>query len=55
MSPPQPIQVTAMLPDHPPAMFVWRGKRFRVARADGPERLHGEWTVEFRLEHPATP
>ena len=41
--PPQPVQVTAMLPDHPPAMFVWRGKRFRIAQADGPERLHGEW------------
>lgn len=41
--PPEPVQVTAMLPDHPPAMFVWRGKRHRVARADGPERMHGEW------------
>jgi protein ImuB len=43
LSPPEPVQVTAMLPDHPPAMFIWRSKRFRVARADGPERLHGEW------------
>lgn len=40
---PEAIDVTAMLPDHPPAMFVWRGKRFRVTQADGPERLHGEW------------
>jgi len=44
--PPEPVQVTAMLPDHPPAMFVWRGKQHRVARADGPERLHGEWWRE---------
>lgn len=43
LDPPQPIQVTAMLPDHPPAMFMWRGKRYRVVEADGPERLHGEW------------
>lgn len=43
---PEPIEVTAMLPDHPPAMFVWRGKRHRVAQADGPERLHGEWWRE---------
>lgn len=43
LSPPEAVQVTAMLPDHPPAMFIWRGKRFRVTRADGPERLHGEW------------
>ena len=27
-------------------MFVWRGKRHRVARADGPERMHGEWWRE---------
>jgi protein ImuB len=46
LDPPQPVQVTAMLPDHPPAMFVWGRKRYRVARADGPERLHGEWWRE---------
>lgn len=43
LDPPQPIQVTAMLPDHPPAMFVWHRHRYRVVQADGPERLHGEW------------
>ncbi|MEP9360005.1 DNA polymerase Y family protein [Sphingomonas sp. KR3-1] len=43
LDPPQPIQVTAMLPDHPPAMFVWGRKRYRVVQADGPERLHAEW------------
>ena len=46
IDPPQPIQVTAMLPDHPPAMFVWRRRRYRVLQADGPERLHGEWWRE---------
>ena len=46
IDPPQPIQVTAMLPDHPPAMFVWKRKRYRVIQADGPERLHGEWWRE---------
>jgi len=50
LSPPEAIQVTAMLPDHPPAMFVWRGKRFRIARADGPERLNGEWWRERGVE-----
>lgn len=44
--PPEPVEVMAMLPDHPPAMFVWRGRRHRVAQADGPERLHGEWWRE---------
>lgn len=50
LSPAEAIDVTAMLPDHPPAMFVWRGQRFRVARADGPERLHGEWWRERGAE-----
>lgn len=44
--PPERVEVTAMLPDHPPAMFVWRGRRHRVAQADGPERIHGEWWRE---------
>jgi protein ImuB len=43
LSPPEAIDVMAGLPDNPPVLFVWRGKRFRVAQADGPERLHGEW------------
>ena len=47
---PEPIDVTAMLPDHPPAMFIWRRKRFRVTQADGPERLHGEWWRDAGLE-----
>lgn len=44
--PPEPVDVTAMLPDHPPAMFIWRRKRYRVLQADGPERLQGEWWRE---------
>jgi protein ImuB len=43
LDPPQPVDVLALLPDHPPAAFIWRGKRHRVRRADGPERIHGEW------------
>ncbi len=43
LSPPQPVRALAPLPDHPPAAFTWRRKRFRVRRADGPERIHGEW------------
>jgi protein ImuB len=46
LSPPERVDVTAMLPDHPPAMFIWRRKRYRVLRADGPERLQGEWWRE---------
>ncbi|WP_337182965.1 DNA polymerase Y family protein [Shinella sp.] len=40
---PEPIEVMALLPDHPPAFFTWRGVRRRVRRADGPERIFGEW------------
>ncbi len=40
---PQPIEALAMLPDNPPAQFIWRRKRHRIRRADGPERIAGEW------------
>lgn len=43
LAPPEPIETLAMLPDHPPAAFTWRGVRRRVRRADGPERIFGEW------------
>ncbi len=41
--PPQPVEALALLPDHPPAAFTWRRHRHQVRRADGPERIHGEW------------
>ncbi|RWN25262.1 DUF6504 family protein [Mesorhizobium sp.] len=40
---PELIEAIALLPDHPPASFTWRGIRRRVKRADGPERVFGEW------------
>lgn len=40
---PDQIEAIALLPDHPPASITWRGKRHRVKRADGPERVFGEW------------
>jgi protein ImuB len=43
LDPPERIETLALLPDHPPAAFTWRGIRRRIARADGPERLFGEW------------
>lgn len=46
IEPPEPVDVMAALPDSPPAMFVWRGRRYRITQADGPERLHGEWWRE---------
>jgi protein ImuB len=44
LSPPEPLDhVMAELPDAAPARFRWRGKAYRVAAADGPERVYGEW------------
>ena len=43
LSPPEPVQAVAEIPDSPPRFFVWRKVRHRVARADGPERILGEW------------
>ena len=40
---PEPVETLALLPDYPPAFFTWRGRRRRVTRADGPERIYGEW------------
>lgn len=40
---PELIETVALLPDHPPVSFTWRGIRRRVTRADGPERVFGEW------------
>ncbi|WP_313617992.1 DNA polymerase Y family protein [Agrobacterium sp.] len=43
LSRPEPIEAIALLPDRPPVSIVWRGKRRKVKRADGPERIFGEW------------
>lgn len=40
---PESMQTMALLPDHPPVSFQWRGSRYRVTAADGPERVRGEW------------
>ena len=40
---PELIEAIALLPDRPPVSIVWRGKRYKVKRADGPERIFGEW------------
>ncbi len=43
LHPPQPVDTVSGLPDQPPAAFTWRRHRHRVRRADGPERITGEW------------
>lgn len=58
ITPPEPIEVTAPVPDYPPIFFRHRGKHHRVKRADGPERIEREWWIEggeprdyFRVEN----
>ena len=40
---PEPIEVTAPLPDDPPILFRWRGRLHRVRLSEGPERIGNEW------------
>ena len=43
---PQPVDAIAPVPDDPPLLFRWREALHRVRRADGPERITGEWWQE---------
>jgi PHP domain len=45
LTPPEPVSAAAEIPDAPPLFFVWRKIRHRVVKADGPERILGEWWV----------
>jgi len=40
---PEPIEVTAMFPDGPPARFKWRRSSHKIALVEGPERIAMEW------------
>ncbi len=40
---PESAAVTALLPEGPPKAFHWRGVRYQVVAAEGPERLRPEW------------
>jgi protein ImuB len=40
---PELIEAIALMPDRPPVSINWRGKRRKIKRADGPERIFGEW------------
>ena len=47
LSRPTPVETVALLPDHPPVSFTWRGVRRRVRRGDGPERLSASDNSSF--------
>jgi protein ImuB len=45
LTPPELVNAVAEVPDAAPRFFVWRKTRHRIVKADGPERILGEWWV----------
>jgi protein ImuB len=45
---PEPVEVIAQVPDGPPARFRWRRALHEVTKAEGPERIAGEWWISTR-------
>jgi len=43
---PERIDVMAEVPEGPPLNFRWRRAHYRIARAEGPERIAPEWWLE---------
>lgn len=52
---PEPVEAVSLLPDYPPAQFRWRRVLHQVVRAEGPERLLGEWWRADPTEADAPP
>jgi protein ImuB len=46
---PQPIDVTAPIPDYPPMNFRYKGTLHKITKADGPERIEQEWWLQEGL------
>ena len=46
LSKPEAIAVTAPIPDYPPMLFIYKGKRHKIKNADGPERIEREWWLD---------
>lgn len=40
---PHPIDVVALLPDYPPAQFIWQRRTYKIIKASGPERIAPTW------------
>lgn len=40
---PEKIQVTSLLPDNPPMLFIYKGEQHIVKKADDAERIEREW------------
>lgn len=46
IDPPMPIQVSIVIPGGSPVQFFIGGRKHRIARSEGPERLTAEWWRE---------
>lgn len=46
LSKPEPIEVMALIPDHPPRFFIYKNIQHIVVKADGPERIEREWWMD---------
>ena len=62
LTPPEPVEAMAEVPEGAPMSFRWRRCFHRVRRAEGPERLAAEWWIDgeeaptrdyFRIEDEA--
>ena len=42
---PDPIEVTAPIPDYPPMNFRYKNRLHKIKKADGPERIEPEWWI----------
>lgn len=40
---PERIEVTALLPDNPPMLFIYKGEKHVIKKADDAERIEPEW------------
>lgn len=43
---PEPVEVTAPIPDYPPMNFCHKGILHIIKKADGPERIEREWWID---------
>ncbi len=46
MTTPEPVMVTAPIPDYPPMLFRYKDKVHKIIKADGPERIEQEWWLQ---------
>lgn len=46
LSKPEPIEVTAPIPDYPPMLFRYKGELHKIIKSDGPERIEQEWWLQ---------